>query len=112
MSAHDATLGIGIALLVLIPLTLWLGKRTGVGASFLVAIATAFFMGFVVPHIPGSPIACLDLDRAPAAGQSTSAWLASNPCAAHMDAVYYLNLAVPLLAGFAWAEVRDFRRRR
>jgi hypothetical protein len=94
------TLDIGIALLVFIPLTLFLGARIGEGVPFLLAIVIAAIMAFVVPRVPGSPIACLD--RHPAAG---------NPCAGHMTWIWVLNIAAPLGIAAVAGEVRDHRRR-
>ena len=98
MTTHT-TLDIGIALLVFIPLTLFLGARIGEGVPFLLAIIAAAFMAFVVPRVPGSPIACLD--RHPAAG---------NPCAGHMDWIWALNILTPLGVAIVVGEVRDHRR--
>ena len=58
-----------------------------------------FFMGFVMPHVPGSPNACL-LNH-PANG---------NPCASYTPA-FFMNIGAPLAVALICAEVRDHRRR-
>jgi len=99
MSAH-ATQEIGFAVIIGAPLAVFLMRRGGEGVvPALAAIATALFMGFVVPRIPGSPNACL-LNH-PADG---------NPCASYSP-VIIMNVGAPLAVAFICAEWRDHRPR-
>jgi hypothetical protein len=48
MTTHT-TQDLGIALLVLIPLTLWIGSRIGEGVPFVLGIITAAILAVAVP---------------------------------------------------------------
>lgn len=56
MSHH--TLSLVAVIAVVFPLAWFLGRRVGVGASFVWALATAVFVDVAVPHFPHSPVAC------------------------------------------------------
>ena len=101
MSTHAARTHqeIIFALIIGIPLAVFLMRRGGEGVvPALAAIATAFFMGFVVPHVPGSPNGCL-LNHTP------------DPCASYTP-VLLMNVGAPLLVAFICAEVRGHGRGR
>jgi hypothetical protein len=70
------------ALIVLIPLGLFLARRAGDALPWLAAVAVAAFVIFVIPSVPGSPVACMDHR--------------SNPCAGHINAVIGLAFVLPL----------------
>jgi hypothetical protein len=103
MSAHATRVHqeIIFALVVGIPLAVFLMWRGGEGVvPALAAIATAFFAGFVVPRLPGSPNACLL--------QHPQRW---QNCTGHYNAIYVLNLGVPLGVALICTWDRDRRRR-
>ena len=98
-NVHDAIL---IAVIVGIPLAVLLMWKGGEGiVPALGGIGTAFFMDWVVPRVPGSPIACLNLPQTH-----------GNPCATQMNWVWVLNIGTPLGVAFLLAELRDRRIRR
>lgn len=77
---------------VAVPLLWFVGRRVGLGLSLVVGFAVAVFDDEVVPHFPGSPIACVLSSHA-------------NPCVGRqIDWLMALTFVVPLLAGLLYKE--------
>jgi hypothetical protein len=67
--------GLIVALFVGIPLVLVVGHHFGSGWSFAAGLAVAAVMNLIVPHIPHSPIACVDIRQGAGCTGSQMDWV-------------------------------------
>ena len=93
--------GIGVALMILVPLALYLFSRMGELRYAVIMLAVAAVAVLIVPHIPGSPIACLAVHAKH-----------GNPCARRQAWVIILCFAVPLAVAGEATGCGFIRRRR
>ena len=86
------------ALIVLVPVALYLMRRMGNFAEALIILGTAALVVFVLPHVPHSPVAIL-------------AHPGRKPTTAETDWVMGLAFLLPLVLGAAYSEIRRRNRR-